>query len=94
MEARCEEKTMEEWLGMEEIGRGKHLVYDKVLGPDIFFYPLVYVQVILYLLKFSFSRDYIYARIWICILLKYGIKAIYLVLGICKFVPTRHKCNI
>ena len=63
VEARCE-KTMEEWLETEEIDRGKHLVYDKVLGPDIFFSPLVYVQVILCLLIFSFfSRSIIISAV-------------------------------
>lgn len=46
--------TVEEWMEMEEVDRAKHLVYDKVLGPDLAFSPLVYLQVIHCLLFFFF----------------------------------------
>lgn len=44
VEAKCK-VTMDEYLKMEsETDRCKNVVYDKVIGPDLFFSPLVYIQ--------------------------------------------------
>ncbi|ONK65844.1 uncharacterized protein A4U43_C06F1550 [Asparagus officinalis] len=38
------QRRVEEGKEMEEVDRAKHLVYDRVLGPDLAFSPLVYLQ--------------------------------------------------
>lgn len=44
VEARCD-RDMAEWLRDAAPGRIRQLCYDKVLGPELFFSPLLYVQV-------------------------------------------------
>lgn len=44
IEAQCS-KTLEEWREVDYQERWRHLVSDKVLGPDLYFSPLVYIQV-------------------------------------------------
>jgi hypothetical protein len=47
VEARCD-RDMDEWLRDDgETDRVSLLCYDKVLGPELFFSPLLYVQVII-----------------------------------------------
>ncbi|GLT60598.1 hypothetical protein SLA2020_333570 [Shorea laevis] len=43
VEAQCD-KTVEEWLAMEDCSLDGCLAYDQVLGPDLGFSPLVFVQ--------------------------------------------------
>lgn len=63
IEARCT-RTLGEWLDVESSSssRWRLLVPDKVLGPDLQFSPMVYMQVILYL------RMFIYELIRFCML--------------------------
>ncbi|KAF8670300.1 hypothetical protein HU200_050841 [Digitaria exilis] len=44
VEAKCD-RDMAEWLRDEAPGRLSQLCYDKVLGPELFFSPLLYVQI-------------------------------------------------
>ncbi|XP_073001925.1 protein ECERIFERUM 26-like [Typha latifolia] len=43
IEAKCS-KTIEEWLEASELSQWRYLVSDKVLGPDLHFSPMVYIQ--------------------------------------------------
>jgi hypothetical protein len=44
VEAKCD-RDMDEWLRDDAPDRLRQLCYDKVLGPELFFSPLLYVQV-------------------------------------------------
>jgi hypothetical protein len=44
VEAKCD-RDMADWLRDDAPGRLTQLCYDKVLGPELFFSPLLYVQV-------------------------------------------------
>lgn len=44
VEARCD-RALDDWLRDESPDRLRHLCYDKVLGPELFFSPLLYIQV-------------------------------------------------
>lgn len=44
VEAQCD-RSLDEWLRDDEVDRVAQLCYDKVLGPELFFSPLLYVQV-------------------------------------------------
>ncbi|KAL6651352.1 hypothetical protein ACP70R_010277 [Stipagrostis hirtigluma subsp. patula] len=44
VEAKCD-RAMEEWLRDDAPDRLRQLCYDKVLGPELFFSPLLYVQI-------------------------------------------------
>ncbi|XP_037486931.1 protein ECERIFERUM 26-like [Triticum dicoccoides] len=44
VEAQCE-RALDEWLRDDAVDRVRQLCYDKVLGPELFFSPLLYVQV-------------------------------------------------
>ncbi|WOL18852.1 protein ECERIFERUM 26-like [Canna indica] len=43
IEAKCS-RTLEEWLSVEDSSRWRPLVPEKVLGPELHFSPLVYIQ--------------------------------------------------
>ncbi|XP_059286092.1 protein ECERIFERUM 2 [Lycium ferocissimum] len=46
VEAKCRNKTIDEWLAMimNDASVNEELVYDQVLGPDLGFAPLVFIQ--------------------------------------------------
>ncbi|KAK4354748.1 hypothetical protein RND71_026942 [Anisodus tanguticus] len=44
VEAKCSNKTIDEWLAMNNACANEELSYDQVLGPDLGFAPLVYIQ--------------------------------------------------
>ncbi|KAF0894034.1 hypothetical protein E2562_033914 [Oryza meyeriana var. granulata] len=44
VEAKCD-RSLDDWLRDDAPDRLRHLCYDKVLGPELFFSPLLYVQV-------------------------------------------------
>lgn len=46
VEAKCKNKTIDEWLAMNDNDHDEELVYDQLLGPDLGFSPLVFIQVI------------------------------------------------
>lgn len=48
-EAKCE-KTLDEWLAMNDASLEKHLVSNKSIGPELGFSPLVFIQVSFYIL--------------------------------------------
>ncbi|CAN6229500.1 unnamed protein product [Urochloa humidicola] len=44
VEAKCD-RDMADWLRDDALDRARQLCYDKVLGPELFFSPLLYVQI-------------------------------------------------
>ncbi|KAG5573365.1 hypothetical protein H5410_063131 [Solanum commersonii] len=44
VEAKCKNKTIDEWLAMNDNDHDEELVYDQLLGPELGFSPLVFIQ--------------------------------------------------
>lgn len=57
VEAKCD-RDMADWLRDDDTDRIRTLCYDKVLGPELFFSPLLYVQVYIPFISNSYYYCY------------------------------------